>query len=60
MFIIDFLNLNLWAYLIFWAKNSVEYVSGSFGAKEGAYKYGKIGMVQDSLVGDKLWCQMIW
>ena len=41
MFIIDFLNLNLGAYLIFWAKNTVENVSGPFGAGGGAYEIGK-------------------
>ena len=41
LFIIDFLNLNLGAYLIFWAKNTVENVSGPFGARGGAYEIGE-------------------
>ena len=39
LFIIDFLNLNLGAYLIFWAKNTVENVSGPFGAEGGGIFY---------------------
>ena len=41
LFIIDFLKLNLGAYLIYWANNTVEYVSGPFRAEVGAYEIGK-------------------